>query len=73
MDDMPQAPYAVITGASSGIGFELARQFAEHGFDLLVTAESEQIEEAASKLRSRGAPGGPVRAHIADKDGGGWG
>ena len=69
MDDMPQAPYAVITGASSGIGFELARQFAEHGFDLLVTAESEHIEEAAGRLRSLGARVESVRADLAEYDG----
>ena len=69
MDDMPQAPYAVITGASSGIGYELARQFAEHGFDLLVTAESDRIEEAASRLRSLGAQVETVRADLADYDG----
>ena len=32
-------PLAVITGASSGIGRELARQFATHGFDVIVAAE----------------------------------
>ena len=32
-------PLAVVTGASSGIGLELARQFAEHDFDLLIAAE----------------------------------
>ena len=32
-------PLAVVTGASSGIGFELARQFAEHGYDLIVAAQ----------------------------------
>ncbi|WP_300011714.1 hypothetical protein [Pseudonocardia sp.] len=34
-------PLAVVNGASSGIGYELAKQFAGHGFDLLVTAEDE--------------------------------
>lgn len=44
--------YAVVTGASSGIGLELAKQFAQHGFDLLVVADSAKITEAASALRS---------------------
>jgi uncharacterized protein len=47
-------PFAVVTGASSGIGFELARQFAEHGYDLLVTAEDDAIQEAAAGLRRDG-------------------
>jgi uncharacterized protein len=46
--------FAVVTGASSGIGFELARQFAEHGYDLLVTAEDAGIEQAAADLRRDG-------------------
>jgi short-subunit dehydrogenase len=31
-------PLAVVTGASSGIGLELARQFVDHHFDVLVVA-----------------------------------
>jgi short-subunit dehydrogenase len=45
-----QRPFAVATGASSGIGFELAKVFAENGFDLLVTAEDEEIEAAQREL-----------------------
>jgi uncharacterized protein len=41
---------AVVTGASSGIGFELAKIFAEEGFDLLITAEDEEIESAHREL-----------------------
>ena len=42
--------FAVITGASSGIGLELARQFADHGFDLLVCAEDDAIHETAARI-----------------------
>jgi uncharacterized protein len=47
--------FAVITGASSGIGFELAKQFAEHDFDLFVTAEDAELEQAAAQLSAMGA------------------
>jgi short-subunit dehydrogenase len=39
MNTQQRRPFAVVTGASSGIGFELAKVFAENGFDLLITAE----------------------------------
>jgi uncharacterized protein len=60
---------AVITGASSGIGFELAKQFATHGYDLIVTAESDRIDTAAQELRSLGAKVESVRANLARADG----
>jgi short-subunit dehydrogenase len=47
-------PLAVVTGASSGIGFELARQFAEHDFDLLVAADDDGLHAVAEDLRSHG-------------------
>ena len=51
-------PLAVVTGASSGIGLELARQFATHDFDLIVAAEDAGIAVAAAVLRAEG--GGAV-------------
>ncbi len=56
--------FAVVTGASSGIGFELARVLAEEGYDLLINAEDEGLESAASTLRAGGANvrGGPRRS-----------
>lgn len=46
--------FAVITGASSGIGVELAKQFAEHGFDVMIAAGSDDTERAARELEMLG-------------------
>ncbi|MEV0288671.1 MULTISPECIES: SDR family NAD(P)-dependent oxidoreductase [unclassified Kribbella] len=48
---MTQDELAVVTGASSGIGLELARQFAQHGFDLVIAAEDDAIQTVAPQLR----------------------
>jgi uncharacterized protein len=64
-----ESPFAVVTGASSGIGFELAREFAEHGFDLLVTSEDDGLDAATERLRSLGAKVESVRADLARDDG----
>ncbi|MER6984056.1 SDR family NAD(P)-dependent oxidoreductase, partial [Streptomyces carpinensis] len=55
-------PLALVTGASSGIGYELAEQFARHGFDLLVNAEDDRLDHAVRRLRERGADVRAVRA-----------
>ncbi|HEY3843948.1 MAG TPA: SDR family NAD(P)-dependent oxidoreductase [Acidimicrobiales bacterium] len=66
----PPAPLAVITGASSGIGRELARQFAEHGFDVVVAAEDEELATAAADLRSAtAAQVNEVQVDLAEYDG----
>ncbi|CAN5841574.1 MAG: SDR family NAD(P)-dependent oxidoreductase [Ilumatobacteraceae bacterium] len=48
------APYAVVTGGSSGIGFELARQFSSNGFDVLIAAEGGEVVEAAERVDGPG-------------------
>ena len=48
-------PLAVVTGASSGIGYELAKQFATNGFDLIIAAEDAGLDLAEKELRSFGA------------------
>jgi short-subunit dehydrogenase len=52
MKNETNGSFALITGASSGIGLELAKQFAQHGFDLLIVADSSKIAEAARELRN---------------------
>jgi short-subunit dehydrogenase len=61
--------FAVITGASSGIGYELADQFARHGFDILVVAEDERLEDAARRLGAHGSKVESLRADLASYDG----
>jgi len=66
MSSPTSRPLALVTGASSGIGYELARQFASNGFDLVVTAEDEGIEEAADSIREPGTRVVAVRADLAE-------
>jgi len=47
-------PYALVTGASSGIGLELARQFVDNGFDVLLVAEDTGVSSAAVGLDGAG-------------------
>lgn len=56
---------AVVTGASTGIGLQLARQCVEHGFDLIIAANEPKIEKAADELRLGGAQVEAVQAELA--------
>lgn len=66
---MAQAELALITGASSGIGFELARQFAAHGYDLVVAAEDDAILGVPDRLSQYGCAVQPVQVDLRDPDG----
>lgn len=69
MNDTLNRPLAVVTGASSGIGLELAKQFAQNGFDLVIAAESEDIDAAAQSCERLGAKVESVRVDLATYEG----
>lgn len=62
-------PLAVVTGASTGIGFELAKCCADEGFDLVIAADEPEIESAALTLRALGAEVDAVEADLATAEG----
>lgn len=62
-------PLAVVTGASSGIGFELAKQCVQNGFDLVICADEPSIQQAAQLLQTNGARVEAVEADLADMAG----
>jgi short-subunit dehydrogenase len=64
-----QTSFAIVTGASTGIGRELAKCCATHGFDLLIAADDPEIESAADELRSLGAHVETVQADLATTEG----
>ena len=59
-------PTTLITGASSGLGAEMARQFAARGHDLALCARrTERLEELAAELRASN-PGARVDVRALD-------
>ena len=65
---MSARPLVVVTGASSGIGYELARELATRGYDLVVTAENEEIADVAGPLERLGAQVTAARADLRRPD-----
>lgn len=62
-------PVALVTGASSGIGHGLARQFATHGYDLVLASEDDELQEVGAELRSGGTVVHLVQEDLATPDG----
>lgn len=62
-------PLAIVTGASTGIGLELAKEAANHGYDLLIAADEPQIETAATELRALNVGVQAVQADLSTTEG----
>jgi short-subunit dehydrogenase len=71
MDTNPSShrKLALVTGASSGIGLELAKVFAQHGFDVLMTAEDGGLDDAAQQVRALDVSATPVQVDLTTPDG----
>ena len=61
--------FAIVTGASTGIGLELAKCCAREGFDVLIAADEPQIESAATEIRTLGAIVETVQADLSTTEG----
>lgn len=61
--------FAVITGASTGIGFELAHFAAEQGYDLLIAADEGLIASAADDLRAKGGEVEALKVDLSSIEG----
>src|SRR5262245_30709202 len=62
-------PLAVVTGASSGIGLELAKLCAKSGHDLVIAADDPTIHRAAAELRALGVSVSVVETDLATAEG----
>jgi short-subunit dehydrogenase len=61
--------FAVITGASTGIGFELATLAAKDGYDILVVADEALINDAARDFEQFGTQVQAVEADLSTVEG----
>jgi short-subunit dehydrogenase len=62
-------PLAIVTGASTGIGYELAKLCAQNGYDLLIAADQAAVHDAAKDFQALGAAVDAVEADLATLEG----
>jgi short-subunit dehydrogenase len=69
MPESTNRPFAVVTGASSGIGLELAKVFARNGYDVMIASEDLGINQAAREIEALGVGVEPVIVDLAKYEG----
>jgi short-subunit dehydrogenase len=60
---------ALVTGASSGIGYELAKVFAKNNYDLIINSSQERIADKVPELEAFGVKVYDVQADLATREG----
>jgi uncharacterized protein len=66
---MPDNKYALITGATSGIGYELAKLFAKDKYNLVIVARtSADLERCAAEFRSEGVEVIPIATDLSNEE-----
>jgi len=69
MSSNGNSPFAIVTGASSGIGYQLAKLCAQWGYDLLLAADSPSIGDVAAELRTYGGSVHALEVDLATPSG----
>lgn len=69
-DGKPEGKRALVTGASSGIGEEFARQLAKNGYDVVIVARrQDRLDKIASELKEGGAEAEVITADLSRPEG----
>lgn len=69
MANASERQFAFVTGASTGIGFELAKQFLQNNFDVLICAENDQINTAVQQLNGLGGQVQALQVDLTKEEG----
>jgi uncharacterized protein len=68
-DNIMAEKFALITGASSGIGFSLAKELAGRGYDLAISSSGVRLQGASEKLRAAGVQVTEIQTDLATRAG----